>query len=503
MKTIDTFLTGIQAFLKTSQFTAESSECAHYAQDWSNVLTPHASAILFPETTEEVSCILKMASEMGISIVPSGGRTGLSGGAVAQNGEVVLSLSRMNFIKDLHLGALTVRVGAGAITQAIHEFCEPSGVTWPVDFASKGSSCVGGNIATNAGGVRVLRYGNTRNWVLGLTAVTMDGVIHHFNGELEKNNTGFDFRQLLIGSEGTLAVVTEATLKLAPLPRTRAVFFFACADFSRVIDLFSFARTKISSLSAFECLDRACLEITMSHFNLKAPVNMGATSPDALAPQAFVLMEVENASLDECSEWLGEIFETGLVMDGVMAQNDREARELWHYREGVAESILSGHDVHQEDVSVPVARLTEFYSEIHARYEMAFGMKSSDKNTNTNSITQTHSGLNAKVFFFGHIGDGNLHIFIQGPANVPEAAHHLGTTSSERAGFLARCKAVDLELFEVLKTFNGSVSAEHGIGVLKRHALHFSRSPAEIALMRGLKSVFDPKGLLNPGKVLP
>jgi FAD/FMN-containing dehydrogenase len=467
MNRIDTFLAEIRGFLQNSQIVTEPRECSYFAQDWSNTLTPNSPAALFPESTAEVSQILKSASTHEISIVPSGGRTGLSGGAVATNGEVILSLSRLNFIRDLHLGALTVNVGAGAITQAVHEFCETKGVTWPVDFASKGSSCVGGNIATNAGGVRVLRYGNTRNWVLGLTAVTMDGTIHHFNGELEKNNTGLDFRQLLIGSEGTLAVVTEAVLKLAPLPHTRAVFFFALRDFAAVIELFSFARSKISSLSAFECLDRACLEKTIEHFKLKEPVSLGIGAGDS-EPQAFVLMEVENASLDECSDWLSEIFDAGLVSDGVMAQNDREAKELWHYREGVAESILAESDVHQEDVSVPVAKLAEFYSQIHARYAKAFG-----------------SG----VYFFGHIGDGNLHIFIQRPK------------SEDKTTFLARCKAIDLELFEVLRGFQGSVSAEHGIGLLKKHAIHFTRSPEEITLMRGLKKVFDPKGLLNPGKV--
>ncbi len=468
MNHIDAFLTQIRAFLQESQILTDANECAHYAQDWSAVLTPNSAATVFPETTEQVSKILSAANSHSISVVPSGGRTGLSGGAVASNGEVVLSLVRMNKIANLHLGALTVQVGAGAITQAVHEFCEPNGVTWPVDFASKGSSCVGGNIATNAGGVRVLRYGNTRNWILGLTAVTMDGTVHEFNGELEKNNTGFDFRQLMIGSEGTLAVVTEATLKLAPLPRSRSVFFFSLENFSSVVELFAFARSRIATLSAFECMDRPCLETTMKHFLLKAPVNLGESN-------AFVLMEVENAALEECEVWLGEIFEAGLVVDGVMAQNDREAKELWHYREGIAESILSGHDVHQEDVSVPVARLAEFYSEIHSRYRKAFA--------------PTNGGDQAKVYFFGHIGDGNLHIFIQGPKGV------------DRNQFLADAKKTDLELFKVLKNYKGSVSAEHGIGVLKRHALHFSRTEAEISLMRGLKNVFDPKGLLNPGKV--
>ena len=475
MNTIDGFLTEVRAFLKESQIITDPREGDHYAQDWSAVLTPHASAIFFPENTDEVSKILSCASRLKISVVPSGGRTGLSGGAVATNGEVVISLTRINFIRDLHLGSLTVQVGAGAITQAVHEFCEPHGVTWPVDFASKGSSCVGGNIATNAGGVRVIRYGNTRNWVLGLTAVTMDGVIHEFNGELEKNNTGIDFRQLIIGSEGTLGVITEAVLKLAPLPQSRAVFFFALRDFAAVIKLFGFARSRISWLSAFECLDRSCLESVMNHFKLKSPVNLDGD--ESTQPQVFVLMEVENASSDESMVWMNDIFEAGLVIDGVMAQNDREAKELWHYREAVAESILAGHDVHQEDVSVPVAALSDFYSEIHARYAKAFG-----------------SG----VFFFGHIGDGNLHIFIQRPKSRSPS-----TEATDRATFLANAKSTDLELFEVLRGFQGSVSAEHGIGILKRHALHFTRSPIEIALMHGLKKVFDPAGLLNPGKVLP
>jgi FAD/FMN-containing dehydrogenase len=500
MKPIDAFLTQIQAFLQTSQILTDHDECAHYAQDWSAVLTPNSPAVVLPETTEQVSKILSIANDLGIAVVPSGGRTGLSGGAVATNGEVVLSLSRMNFIRDLHLGALTVRVGAGAITQAVHDFCEPHGVTWPVDFASKGSSCVGGNIATNAGGVRVLRYGNTRNWILGLTAVTMDGTTHEFNGELEKNNTGYDLRQLMIGSEGTLAVVTEATLKLAPLPKSRAVFFFALANFSAVVELFSFARARIANLSAFECMDRPCLLKTMEHFQLKSPVNFGNadggsdTGAKNEGAKAFVLMEVENAAMDDCEVWLNDIFEAGLVIDGVMAQNEREAKELWHYREGIAEAILAGHNVHQEDVSVPVARLAEFYSEIHSRYQKAFKMEgaSSDAHTPSTFIEST-SPTHAQVYFFGHIGDGNLHIFIQGPkTSVDEAT---------RKKFLSDAKTADLELFGILKQYRGSISAEHGIGLLKRHAIHFSRSEAEIALMRGMKKVFDPKGLLNPGKV--
>ena len=470
MKSIDNsltlFLNEIALFLKKAQVVLDPNELAHYGQDWSNTLTVRAGALIFPESTEQVSLILAAASRFGIAVIPSGGRTGLSAGAVATQGEVLLSLEKLNFIGPLHENALTVRVGAGAITQAVHEYCSPFGVTWPVDFASKGSSSIGGNIATNAGGVRVIRYGNTRNWVLGLTAVTMDGTIHHFNGELEKNNTGFDLRQLLIGSEGTLAVVTEATLKLSPLPRSRLVFFFSLADFSSVIQLFGFARKRISNLSAFECMDRKCLDSVLHHFKKSAPLKELGT--------AFVLLEVESGDLQEelfekASSWLEKIFESGFILDGVMAQNDREAAALWQLREGIAESILHDHDVHQEDVSVPIAKLDDFYSVIHKRYQSALP--------------------DYPIFFFGHIGDGNLHIFIQKPAGA------------EKAEFIEKTHAADLDLFKVLSEFQGSVSAEHGIGLLKKHALHFSRTEHEIQLLKGIKRVFDPQGLLNPGKI--
>ena len=444
-----------------SQVTTDAADLEFYGQDWSKIVKPNASAIVFPQTTSEVVEIMKLAHTHKVSIVPSGGRTGLSGGAVATEGEVVLSLIRLNFLGPLHQGALTLKVGAGAITETVHEYCKPAGLTWPVDFASKGSSTIGGNLATNAGGVRVIRYGNTRNWVLGMTVVTAKGEVLELNHELEKNNTGYDFRQLMIGSEGTLGVITEATLKLAPLPRSRLVFFFALKDFAALITLFTFVRHQFPNLSAFECLDQASLESVMNHFKLLSPVTaVGAV---------YALVELENTDFAEAEEVLTQIFEQGLVLDGVMAQHEQEAQALWHYREGVAESILAGRDVHQEDVSVPVAKLQEFYAEITDRYAVAFPQ--------------------FRVFFFGHIGDGNIHIFIQRPEAL---ALDL---------FLAEAKASDLELFQVLRRYQGSVSAEHGVGLLKRHVLHFSRSEMDILLMRQVKKAFDSQGTLNPGKI--
>ncbi|MBC7398145.1 MAG: FAD-binding oxidoreductase [Bdellovibrionales bacterium] len=462
MKSVDDFLTAVESRLMRAQISTDPADLEFYGQDWSKIVKPNASAVLFPQTTAEVSEILKIAHNHKISIVPSGGRTGLSGGAVASDGEVVLSLIRLNFMGPLHQGALTLKVGAGAITETVHEYCKPAGLTWPVDFASKGSSTVGGNLATNAGGVRVIRYGNTRNWVLGMTVVTAKGEILELNHELEKNNTGYDFRQLLIGSEGTLGVITEATLKLTALPRSRLVFFFALENFQSLITLFTFVRAQFPNLSAFECLDHASLSSVMNHFKLLSPVNAKG--------EVYALVELENTDFAEAEGVLNQIFEQGLALDGVMAQHEQEAQALWHYREGVAESILSGHDVHQEDVSVPVARLKEFYAEITARYQEAFP--------------------EFKVFFFGHIGDGNIHIFIQRPEAL---ALDL---------FLKEAKASDMDLFKVLSRYQGSVSAEHGVGLLKRHVLHFTRSPTDLMLMRKVKKAFDPQNILNPGKIL-
>ncbi len=461
MKKLDKFLTEVGGFLPAEQVRTDPDSLSYHAQDWSRVLTPNASAILFPASTEEVSKILKSANEHAIDIVPSGGRTGLSGGAVAIRGEVVLSLTKLNHIGPIHEGALTLQAGAGAITEAVHKFCEPHGLTWPVDFASKGSSTVGGNIATNAGGIRVIRYGNTRNWVLGLTLVTMDGTVHTFNSELEKNNTGYDLRQLMIGSEGTLGVITEATLKLAPLPKETQVLFFSLKGFPELIGFFNACRKTFPELSAFECLDHESLESVTEHFKIPFPVG----SPG----KVYALMEVENTDLTSLEERLEKILEEGLILDAVIAQNDREKKSLWQYREGVAESILHGSLVHQEDVSVPVAKLPEFYSTIQRRYQEALP--------------------GWPVYFFGHIGDGNLHIFIKKPEKM-------GLSE-----FQDSARKSDHELFEILKQHKGSVSAEHGIGLLKRHALHFTRSVPELEIMKGIKKTFDPNGLLNPGKI--
>jgi len=457
-------LSQLRAQFRSDFFTDRADDLLKYGQDWSGVLIPAPSLIGFPRSTEEVSLFLKTCSDLRIPVVPSGGRTGLSGGAVATNGEVVLSFEKMNRIGIPDLQALTLEVEAGAVTEAVHLVLAPYGLTWPVDFASKGSSQIGGNLSTNAGGVRVIRYGLTRNWVLGLTVVLMSGEILRLNGALEKNNTGIDLRQVFIGSEGTLGVITEVVLKLCPLPREAQthVCFFALENFAAVLKLFADARQGPFTLSAFECLSDRCL---------KEVVRMGLRSPvDPGEAEAYVVMEVEAENGEAFETWLSDVFSKGLVRDGTLALSPKEKSEIWALRERVAESVMMGSEVHQQDLSVPIASLVDFFTDIESRYREAYP--------------------EFEVFIFGHIGDGNLHIFIRKPKALASDAFHL------------RCEASDTMLFELCQKFQGSVSAEHGVGLLKKPALPYTRSLGERTLLRGLKDAFDPLGLLNPGKIV-
>ncbi len=457
-----TLVSKLTAALGEGAVTTDPSELAVYGRDWTKVIAPRASVVVFPRSTAEVAAVVRLCAEAGAAIVPSGGRTGLAGGAVATNGEVVLSLSRMRAMGALDARAMTLHVEAGAITEAVHQHCEPHGLTWPVDFASKGSSTVGGNIATNAGGVKVIRYGLTRQWVLGLVVVTASGEVLHLNGALEKNNTGADLRQLFIGSEGTLGIVTEATLKLARLPGHLDVMLFSVPDLGGVLALFDAARRGPFVLSAFEMFTDRCFSRLARHRKVVMPITTGGTH--------FVLVEVEASSRASIEEWLGALLERGLVLDGTLADNAARARSLWELREGISESLSATGLPHKNDIALPIAELPAFCAALDALFAREW------------------PGF--EVCVFGHVGDGNLHVNVMKPDAMPIPE------------FLEHAKAGDRAMFELVRAHHGSISAEHGIGLLKKPYLSYSRTPAELALLRGLKATLDPRGLLNPGKIL-
>ena len=451
--------------LLNDRFTTDSAQLEAYGRDWTKIHTPAPSAIAFVETTEEVAALLRLCHEHDVPVVPSGGRTGLAGGAVAANGEVVISLDRMRRIDKVDALARTVRCQAGAVTAAVHEHCAEAHLTWPVDFASAGSSQIGGNIATNAGGVRVVRYGLTRQWVLGLQVVTMTGEVLELNGDLEKNNTGLDLRQLFIGSEGTLGIITEATLKLAPLPTASRVALLAVNGLRSGLEVFLSARQQNDfDLLAFEYLTDECLQLVLRDLDAAHPLSSPA--------EAYVLVEIEtptSAQADAAEAWLGHLFERQLVIDGVLAASQSQSDDLWAYRERISETLSKTGLVHKNDVSVPVRRLADFVDDMHAAFAARY----------------PHFDL----YFFGHVGDGNLHVNVMKPETMPLSE------------FLEQCHGTDRVLFELINQHRGSISAEHGIGLLKKPFLHYSRSPAELSFFRDIKRTFDPKGLLNPGKV--
>ena len=430
-------------------------------RDWTRVHEPAPSAIAFPRSTEQVAAVVKLCCDHEVAVVPSGGRTGLAAGAVAKDGELVLSLERMRAIGEVSPVALTLHVEAGAITEAVHQKASEHGLTWPVDFASKGSSQVGGNIATNAGGVKVIRYGLTRQWVLGLTVVTGTGEVLELGGALEKNNTGVDLRQLFIGTEGTLGIVTEATLKLTREPGHLDVFFFAVEDLAAVLRVFEAARKGPFEVSAFEMLTDRCLARLHRHRGLSSPLETDASH--------YVLLEVESHDRAALDAWLEGVIEQELVLDGTLAAGLEQARKLWELREGISESLSATGLPHKNDIALPIDALPAFCAELERAFEERYP--------------------DFEVCLFGHIGDGNLHVNVMKPDEM------------DKAVFLSRVSEADAALFELVRAHRGSISAEHGIGLLKKKWLGYTRSEAEIALMRQMKAVLDPKGILNPGKV--
>jgi FAD/FMN-containing dehydrogenase len=442
--------------------SSDPADLERYGTDWTTVFPPRASLLVRPRSTAEVSRLLALCHAHRVPVVPSGGRTGLAGGAVAPDGEVVLSLERLRALGPVDTLGMTVRVQAGAVTEAVHAHAAEVGLTWPIDFASKGSATVGGNIATNAGGLRVIRYGLTRQWVLGLQVVTAQGEQLELNGALEKNNTGVDLRQLFIGSEGILGVITEATLKLTRLPEAVSVFLFALDSLQAVLALFEAARQGPFTVMAYEFFTDRCAQRLERHRGLRPPFDAPASH--------YVVLEVEQARPEALDAWLSGVFERGLVQDGTLAADSGQARALWTLREGISESLSGTGMPHKNDLALPIAGLSAFCGQLEALLARRYP--------------------DWELCLFGHIGDGNLHVNIMKPDALGKAA------------FLEKTHEVDLAIMELVQAHRGSVSAEHGIGLLKRPWLPYSRSPTEVALMRQLKALLDPHGILNPGKVL-
>ncbi|RDS84695.1 FAD-binding oxidoreductase [Dyella monticola] len=454
-------LADLSSRLPELRLLTEPGDLEHYGRDWTRRWTPAPLAIALPASIEEVQEIVRWANHHRVAIVPSGGRTGLSGGAVAANGELVLSLARMNRVLGFDAVDRTLTVQPGIALEAVHTAAREHGLIYPVDFAARGSCSIGGNIATNAGGIRVIRYGNTREWIAGLKVVTGLGELLHLNRGLIKNSSGYDLRQLMVGSEGTLGIVVEATLRLTDPPPASHVMLLALPDMQALMQVFALFRERLS-LQAFEFFTDVALKHVLAH---------GAQRAIEGDYPYYVVTEFDAAD-ERAQEVALAVFEQGLeqglIADGVMAQSDAQAAALWRLREGITES-LAPHKPYKNDISVRIGAVPVFLQDIQALL--------------------AHEYPHMEVVWFGHIGDGNLHINVLKPASLSDA------------DFIAQCEHVTQRLAETLHRHGGSISAEHGIGLVKRAYLESTRSAAEIALMRGVKTVFDPNGILNPGKL--
>lgn len=452
----------LSAVLTPEQVAVDPASLETYGQDWTRFTPPAPTAIVFPRDTADVVAVVECARRCQFALVPSGGRTGLSGGACAANGEVVVSMDKMNAISPVNLTDRTVTVGAGAITRNVQQAARDADLFYPVDFASSGSSQIGGNVATNAGGINVIRYGMTREWVAGLTVVTGKGDVLELNKGLMKNNTGLDFRHLFIGSEGILGFITEATLKLTAPPKDPTVLVLGLSDMSAIMTVLDRIQST-TPLLAYEFFSELAVSKVVDHAGVARPFETRTPF------YALVEFERENDLTDaQVFEAVEQCMEEGWVIDAVMSQSVAQARALWRLREDISETI-SKWTPYKNDISSTVSKVPELLAAVdevvHKNYP------------------------DWEVVWYGHIGDGNLHLNILKPEDL------------QIEEFKARCSVVSTDIFDAIKTLGGSVSAEHGVGTLKAPYLGYSKSDSEIDAMRAIKAIFDPDGILNPGKV--
>ncbi|CAB3651049.1 FAD-binding oxidoreductase [Achromobacter pestifer] len=468
-----TLLSDLQSLLGFSHvLTGEDAES--YVLDWRRRYRGVALAVIRPGSTQEVAAAVKLCLHHGVPLVPQGGNTGLCGGATPDDSgrAVVLSTSRLTAVRNLDTANDTITVEAGCILQAVQEAAAAADRLFPLSLAAEGSCTIGGNLATNAGGTQVLRYGNTRDLTLGLEVVTAEGEIWNGLRGLRKDNTGYDLRDLYIGSEGTLGIITAATLKLFPRPVASCTALLTLDTIDHAVDLLARARSGFgSALTGFELMSGACLQAVVRLFpQQRLPFEGGAAESPWFALLELSDSESEAHARDRFEAVLGDAIDAGLIDDAAIAANVAQSKALWHLRESIplAEAELGKSVKH--DVSIPISSIAGFVHKTNALLQARFP--------------------GVRHVIFGHLGDGNLHYNV---ANAP------GQTESELLALQSEIYGV---VHDSVHAHSGSISAEHGVGQLKRDELPRYKSPVELALMLRIKRALDPQGLMNPGKVL-
>jgi len=443
-----------------------------YTRDWRKRAQGRALAVVRPASTAEVAAIVKACAAAGVSLVPQGGNTGLAVGSVpdASGQQIVLSLQRMNAVRAVDAANLTITAEAGCILQNLQAAAEQAGFLFPLSLAAEGSCTIGGNLATNAGGTQVLRYGNARDLCLGLEVVSAQGEVWHGLSGLRKDNTGYDLRDLFIGSEGTLGVITAATLKLYPQPAVRLTAWAAVPSMQAAVALLGLAHQHLGAgLTGFEVMSQFALGLVHQHFpQLRVPLFESA-------PWCVLLEnsdhESETHARAQFERLLETAFEQGCVSDAVVAESLAQAKSLWHIRESIPLAQAEEGLNIKHDIAIPISRIPEFVAHTDAL------------------LAQALPGV--RLVNFGHLGDGNLHYNVQAPEG------------GDAAAFLRdHEKQVNALVYDAVSRFDGSISAEHGVGSLKRDALAQYKSPVALSMMRAIKQALDPHNLMNPGRVI-
>lgn len=462
----------LRGLLGPSGVLSEPAELLPYEEDWRGRYRGEALCVARPADTAEVAAVVRACAAAAVPIVPQGGNTGLVGGGVPHGGrnEVLLSLSRLNRVRAIDIENATVTVEAGCTLAAVQELAAAHGRLFPLSLASEGSCQIGGNLSSNAGGVQVLRYGNMRELTLGLEVVLPDGRIWNGLRGLRKDNTGYDLKQLFIGAEGTLGVITAAVLKLLPPQATRVVAWLALPDVPRAIDLLGLLRQRAGErLTAFEIVCSEAHELVLK--------NMPGQARALADPSPWYAL-VELCDSDpaarpaDCLEAaLGEAFEKGLVDDAAIAQSEAQAVALWGLRENISEAQKREGISIKHDVSVPVSRIPAFIERADAALRQAFP--------------------GVRIVAFGHAGDGNLHY----NPSMPQGG-------DDNASFIRCTPEVNRIVHDIVAELGGSISAEHGLGQLKRGEVRRYKDAVELEMMEAIKRAFDPAGLMNPGKLL-
>jgi FAD/FMN-containing dehydrogenase len=440
------------------------TDMAPYMREWRDLWPGSSPLVLRPANTDEVSRILKVAFETNTAIVPQSGNTGLVGGQMPTGPEVLLSLDRMTKIISVDADDYSMTVEAGCILKNVQNAADAVDRLFPLSLASEGSCRIGGNLSSNAGGLNVLAYGNTRDLCLGLEVVLADGRIWNGLKKLRKDNTGYDLKNLFIGAEGTLGLITAAVLKLYPKPRRNDTAFIAVPSPQAAVDLLALVKNESGNRAvAFELMPDIAMGFTVKH--------MGITNPIASPSPWFVLTELADAVPSSFESILEKAVELGIVTDASIAQSGTQRQALWAIRELMPESQRHEGGSIKHDVSVPVSHIPAFINE----------------------ATKAVQGFmaDARVMCFGHMGDGNMHFNVTQPIGM------------DKQKFLGEWHAMNWVVFDVVLKHGGSISAEHGIGQLKRDDMLRIKSTVELEMMRGIKAMFDPTGIMNPGKVLP